>query len=112
MIEAEYRCDFVYHAQMEPLNAVASVAPDGGSLALWSGTQSKTNAVDMAAKTLGIALDKITYHDMLMGGGFGRRGHRDQEYVHDAVALSNAVKKPVKVMWTREDDVRGGRFIR
>jgi isoquinoline 1-oxidoreductase beta subunit len=110
VIEAEYRCDFVYHAQMEPLNAVASVAPDGGSLELWSGTQSKTNAVDMAAKTLGITLDKITYHDMLMGGGFGRRGHRDQEYVHDAVALSNAVKKPVKVMWTREDDVRNGRF--
>ena len=47
---------------------------------------------------------------MLMGGGFGRRGHRDEEYVHDAVVLSNAVKKPVKVMWTREDDVHNGRF--
>jgi isoquinoline 1-oxidoreductase beta subunit len=110
VLEAEYRCDFVYHAQMEPLNAVASVSPQGDSLELWSGTQSKTNAVDMAAKTLGIRLDKIAYHDMLMGGGFGRRGHRDQEYVHDAVVLSNAVKKPVKVMWTREDDVRNGRF--
>jgi isoquinoline 1-oxidoreductase subunit beta len=110
VIEAEYRCDFVYHAQMEPLNAVASVSSAGDRLELWSGTQSKTNAVDMAAKTLGITLDEITYHDMLMGGGFGRRGHRDQEYVHDAVVLSNAVKKPVKVMWTREDDVRNGRF--
>lgn len=110
VIEADYRCDFVYHAQMEPLNAVASVSPEGDRLELWSGTQSKTNAVDMAAKTLGIALDKITYHDMLMGGGFGRRGHRDQEFVHDAVVLSNAIKKPVKVMWTREDDVRNGRF--
>jgi isoquinoline 1-oxidoreductase beta subunit len=110
VLEAEYRCDFVYHAQMEPLNAVASVSPQGDSLELWSGTQSKTNAVDMAAKTLGITLDKITYHDMLMGGGFGRRGHRDQEFVHDAVVLSNAVKKPVKVIWTREDDVRNGRF--
>jgi isoquinoline 1-oxidoreductase beta subunit len=47
---------------------------------------------------------------MLMGGGFGRRGHRDEEYVHDAVVLSNAVKKPVKAMWTREDDVHNGRF--
>src|SRR5262245_18450569 len=45
-----------------------------------------------------------------MSGGFVRRGHRDEEYVHDAVVLSNAVKKPVKVMWTREDDVRNGRF--
>ena len=69
VIEADYRCDFVYHAQMEPLNAVASVSPQGDALELWSGTQSKTNAVDMAAKTLGITLDKITYHDMLMGGG-------------------------------------------
>lgn len=110
VIEAEYRCDFVYHAQMEPLNAVASVSPQGDRLELWSGTQSKTNAVDMAAKTLGITLDQITYHDMLMGGGFGRRGHRDQEFVHDAVVLSAAVKKPVKVMWTRDDDVRNGRF--
>ncbi len=58
----------------------------------------------------GIAPDKITYHDMLMGGGFGRRGHRDEEYVHDAVVLSNAVKRPVKAMWTREDDVHNGRF--
>jgi isoquinoline 1-oxidoreductase beta subunit len=47
---------------------------------------------------------------MLMGGGFGRRGHRDEEYVHDAVVMSNAVKKPVKTMWTREDDVHNGRF--
>jgi isoquinoline 1-oxidoreductase subunit beta len=72
--------------------------------------QSKTIAVTVAADALGIAPDKIAYHDMLMGGGFGRRGHRDEEYVHDAVVLSNAVKKPVKVMWTREDDVHNGRF--
>jgi isoquinoline 1-oxidoreductase subunit beta len=45
-----------------------------------------------------------------MGGGFGRRGHRDEEYVHDAVVMSNAVKKPVKTMWTREDDVHNGRL--
>jgi isoquinoline 1-oxidoreductase beta subunit len=72
--------------------------------------QSKTIAVTVAADALKIKPDKITYHDMLMGGGFGRRGHRDEEYVHDAVVLSNAVEKPVKVMWTREDDVHNGRF--
>src|SRR5215471_6478906 len=110
VVEAEYRNDLVYHAQMEPLNAVASVAADGGSCELWCGVQSKTIAVTVAAKALGITPDKIAYHDMLMGGGFGRRGHRDEEYVHDAVVLSNAVKKPVKVMWTREDDVHNGRF--
>ena len=110
VVEGEYRNDLVYHAQMEPLNAVASVSPAGDSCELWCGVQSKTIAATVAADALKIAPDKITYHDMLMGGGFGRRGHRDEEYVHDAVVLSNAVKKPVKVMWTREDDVRNGRF--
>src|SRR6266850_20199 len=110
IVEAEYRNDLVYHAQMEPLNAVASVSPNGDACELWCGVQSKTIAVTVAANALKIAPDKITYHDMLMGGGFGRRGHRDEEYVHDAVVLSNAVKKPVKMMWTREDDVHNGRF--
>jgi isoquinoline 1-oxidoreductase beta subunit len=110
VVDAEYRNDLVYHAQMEPLNAVAAVSADGQSCELWCGVQSKTIAVTVAATALKIKPDKITYHDMLMGGGFGRRGHRDEEYVHDAVVLSNAVKKPVKVMWTREDDVHNGRF--
>jgi isoquinoline 1-oxidoreductase beta subunit len=110
VVEAEYRNDLVYHAQMEPLNAVASVSPNGDACELWCGVQSKTIAVTVAAGALGTAVDKIKYHDMLLGGGFGRRGHRDEEYVHDAVVLSNAVKKPVKMMWTREDDVHNGRF--
>ena len=110
VIEADYRNDLVYHAQMEPLNAVAAVSPDGSTCEVWCGVQSKTIAVSVASDALGIKPDKIVYHDMLMGGGFGRRGHRDEEYVHDAVVLSNAVKKPVKVMWTREDDVHNGRF--
>ncbi len=110
IVEGEYRNDLVYHAQMEPLNAVAAVTSDGDGCELWCGVQSKTIAVTVSATALGIAPDKITYHDMLLGGGFGRRGHRDEEYVHDAVVLSNAVKKPVKMMWTREDDVHNGRF--
>ena len=110
VVESEYRNDLVYHAQMEPLNAVASVSPEGDACEVWCGVQSKTIAVTVAADALGIKSDRITYHDMLMGGGFGRRGHRDEEYVHDAVVLSNAVKKPVKMMWTREDDVHNGRF--
>ncbi len=110
VVESEYRNDLVYHAQMEPLNAVAAVSPSGDACELWCGVQSKTIAVTVASDALGIKPDKIVYHDMLMGGGFGRRGHRDEEYVHDAVVLSNAVKKPVKVLWTREDDVHNGRF--
>jgi isoquinoline 1-oxidoreductase beta subunit len=110
VVESEYRNDLVYHAQMEPLNAVASVSASGDACELWCGVQSKTIAVTVAADALKISPDKVTYHDMLMGGGFGRRGHRDEEYVHDAVVLSNAVKRPVKMMWTREDDVHNGRF--
>jgi isoquinoline 1-oxidoreductase beta subunit len=110
IVESEYRNDLVYHSQMEPLNAVAAVSPEGDACELWCGVQSKTIAVTVAADALGITEEKIKYHDMLMGGGFGRRGHRDEEYVHDAVVLSNAVKKPVKMMWTREDDVHNGRF--
>jgi isoquinoline 1-oxidoreductase subunit beta len=110
IVEGEYDCDFLYHAQMEPLNAVAAVSPQGDAVEIWVGVQSKTVAVTVAAAALGIALDKVVLHDMLMGGGFGRRGHRDEEYVHDAVVLSKAVRKPVKMMWTREDDVHNGRF--
>jgi isoquinoline 1-oxidoreductase beta subunit len=110
VLEAEYTNDFAYHAQMEPLNSVASVAPDGGSAEIWCGTQGQTTAVAAAAKALGISPDRVKLHSMLLGGGFGRRGHRDEEFLVDSVLLSNAVKKPVKVIWTREDDVHNGRF--
>lgn len=108
--EAEYRSDLAYHAQMEPLNAVASVAADGQSAEVWCGTQSQTTALDSSANALGIPRDKVKLNDMLMGGGFGRRGHRDTEFIVDAVLLSKEVKRPVKMMWTREDDVKNGRF--
>ncbi len=109
-MEAEWRNDLAYHAQMEPLNAVAFVAADGASAELWCGTQSQTTAQQASAKALGLARDKVKVNDMLMGGGFGRRGHRDTEFIVDAVLLSKEVKRPVKVMWTREDDVKNGRF--
>jgi len=85
VVESEFRTNLVYHAQMEPLNAVASVSPAGDACELWCGVQSKTIAVTVAANALGITPDKIAYHDMLMGGGFGAARPRDEEYVHDAV---------------------------
>ena len=109
-VEGEYRCDYAYHAQMEPLNAVASVAPNGDAVEIWAGTQSQTTATEAPAKFLGISRDKVTLHDLLMGGGFGRRGNRDVDFIMDAVMLSKEVGKPVKSMWTREDDVHNGRF--
>lgn len=110
VIEAEYRCDYAYHAQMEPLNAVASVSPSGDSVEVWCGTQSQTLGVEAPAKALGISRDKVKLHYTLLGGGFGRRGHRDEEFIVDAVLLSKEAKRPVKMMWTREDDVHNGRL--
>ena len=108
--EREYRSDFAYHAQMEPLNAVASVSADGESCEIWVGTQSQTMAVAATAAALGIASNQVELHDMLLGGGFGRRGARDQAFLLDAVLLSERMRRPVKVIWTREDDIRNGRF--
>src|SRR5256884_3039614 len=108
--DAEYRCDYAYHAQMEPLNAVAAVSPAGDSAEIWCGTQSQTTAQEASAKALGIARDKVKLNYLLMGGGFGRRGPRDSDFVVDAVLLAKDAGRPVKVMWTREDDVHNGRF--
>jgi isoquinoline 1-oxidoreductase subunit beta len=108
--EAEYLCDYAYHAQMEPLNAVASVSAAGDSAEVWCGTQSQTMALEATANALGLDRHKVQLHDMLLGGGFGRRGPRDMDFLIDAVLLSKAVGKPVKSMWTREDDVHNGRF--
>lgn len=108
VIEGEYRADYAYHAQMEPLNSVASVTAAGCEI--WCGTQSQTIAVDAVAEALGIPAAKVKFNGMLLGGGFGRRGNRDLEFMVDSALLSKAVGKPVKVLWTREDDVKNGRF--
>jgi isoquinoline 1-oxidoreductase beta subunit len=110
VVEGEYRADYAYHAQMEPLNSVAAVSPAGDACEIWCGTQSQSMAVAAAAKALGIPENRVRFHGTLLGGGFGRRGHRDQEFVVDSVLLSKEAKRPVKVLWTREDDVHDGRF--
>ena len=110
VVTGEFRCDYAYQAQMEPLNAVASLAADGGSVDLWCGTQSQSMAVAAAAATLGLTPQDVRFHEMLLGGGFGRRGGRDQDFILGALHLTRETRRPVKVMWTREDDLRYGRF--
>jgi isoquinoline 1-oxidoreductase beta subunit len=109
-IEAEYRCHYAYHAQMEPLNAVASVSAAGDAAEVWCGTQYPTAARAAAARALNIPVEKIKLNYTLLGGGFGRRGDYDQEFVVDAVLMAKSAQRPVKVIWTREDDVHNGHF--
>src|ERR1700722_18027819 len=110
VIEAQYRNHYTYHAQMEPLNAIASVSATGDAAEVWCGTQFPTAAQAAAARALDIPAEKVKLNYTLLGGGFGRRGDYAQEFVVDAVLMSKSARRPVKVMWTREDDVHYGHF--
>jgi isoquinoline 1-oxidoreductase beta subunit len=103
---SEFTTDYVYHAQMEPHACTAWVKPEG--VELWTGTQWPSRAVADAAKAAGTTPDKVTLHQMQMGGGFGRNVFVD--YVIDAVLLSKAAGKPVKMIHSRADDLANGRL--
>ena len=108
VFRGEYRTRYVYHAQMEPMNATAAVSVDGKSAELWVGTQAASTLLNGVARILQTDRAKLTLHQQFLGGGFGRRGNH--EAMFDAVRLSKAVGKPVKLIWTREDDVAFGKF--
>lgn len=101
-IEATYELPYLAHATMEPMNALADVRD--GRCTLWLSTQAPDGAQGTAARICGIAPSNVTVHVCLLGGGFGRRFHTD--FVSEAVQLSKAMNKPVKVIWSREDDMR------
>ena len=105
---AEYQTDYVYHAQMEPLNAVVSVTNAGKKAEVWAGTQAPANTVDAVAKILDIPAHDVKLHRSLLGGGLGRRTVPSMDFVVDAAWLSGLLQRPVKVVWTREDDLRSG----
>ncbi|RJR44687.1 MAG: xanthine dehydrogenase family protein molybdopterin-binding subunit [Deltaproteobacteria bacterium] len=107
-IEAIYELPYLAHAPMEPLNCVADVR--GGSCEIWVGTQFQTGDRDTAVEITGLKPGQVKLHTMLLGGGFGRRAVPDSHFVREAVQVSKAVKAPVKVVWTREDDIRGGYY--
>ena len=106
--EADYFNDYVYHAQMEPLGAVASVDPAGDGAEVWAGTQAPDMARAAVARELGVPVERVTFHPSYLGGGLGRRTMAD--YIVEAVQLSRSVRRPVKLVWTREDDLRYGAF--
>jgi isoquinoline 1-oxidoreductase beta subunit len=100
--EAIYELPFLAHATMEPMNCTAHVTPT--SCEVWVGIQVLSRAQAVAAKVTGLPLDKVTVHNQLIGGGFGRRLETD--FVEKAVLIAKQVDGPVKVVWTREEDIQ------
>lgn len=101
-VNATFELPYLAHATMEPMNAVADVTAD--KCEIWCGSQSPDGAQNQAAQALGLPPEKVTVHLTLLGGGFGRRFNND--FVMQAVAISKMVKKPVKLLWTKEDDIQ------
>jgi isoquinoline 1-oxidoreductase beta subunit len=100
-LDVAYELPFLSHAPMEPQNFTVHVTP--GACEMWGGSQVQTGAVAAAAKTLGITPDKVTFHNYTLGGGFGRR--LDTDMVEKAARIAQNVDSPVKVIWTREEDI-------
>jgi isoquinoline 1-oxidoreductase subunit beta len=111
VLEARYEFPYLAHAPMEPINAAARMNPDG-TLEVWGGHQMPDLYQTVAAEVAGITRDKVILRVMKTGGGFGRRASPDADIIVEAVATAKALswKAPVKVQWTREDDMRAGRY--
>lgn len=103
---AEYEVPFLAHAPMEPLNCTVEVRADGAEI--WVGSQMQGVDQMAAAKTLGLQPSQVKLNTMLAGGGFGRRANPVSDYIVEACEVAKEIKVPVKVVWTREDDIRGG----
>ena len=102
IVEAEYHAGWVSHAPMEPMNATVSVTEDG--VTVWAPTQGMQMTQMVLAAALNVAPEKITIHRTYLGGGFGRRLLAD--FVVQAALCSKAVRCPVKVVWSREEDIK------
>src|SRR5258706_8808136 len=101
-LESVYEVPFLAHAAMEPINCTVHVRPD--RCEVWTGSQVLSRAQGGAAKVTGLPLDKVVVHNHYLGGGFGRRLEFD--YVTQAVRIAKEVEGPVKVIWTREEDIQ------
>lgn len=107
-VSAEYEVPYLAHAAMEPLNVVVDLKPD--HCVIWTGTQMQTMDCNMAAKTAGLEPEQVEIHTTFLGGGFGRRANPHSDFVIEAVQAAVAIKQPIKVVWTREDDTQGGYY--
>ena len=110
VIEAIYEFPYLAHAPMEPLDAVVRVGADGCDY--WAGSQLQTIDQAVIARTLGLPPEKVRVHTLLAGGSFGRRGTFEGDVAGEAAAIAKAIgrDKTVKLVWTREDDIQGGKY--
>ena len=107
-LAAVYEVPYLAHAPMEPLNCTVDLKSD--SCEIWTGTQFQTVDRAAAARILGLKPEQIKLHTTFLGGGFGRRANPVSDFVREGVQVAKALKGPVKVMWTREDDIQGGYY--
>jgi len=107
-IEGQFSVPYLAHAPMEPLNCTVRIGPDGCEI--WTGTQFQTVDQGAAAAILGLAPEQVTLHTTFLGGGFGRRANPANDFVAEAVHVAKAAGAPVKTVWTRENDTRGGYY--
>jgi isoquinoline 1-oxidoreductase beta subunit len=105
-LTAEYTMPYLAHAPMEPLNCLVRLAAD--RCEIWTGTQLQTVDRVNAAAAAGLRPEQVYIHTQFLGGGFGRRANPKSDFIVEAVQVAQAAKAPVKVVWTREDDIRGG----
>jgi len=105
-IEAVYEVPYLSHLMMEPLNCTVDLRAD--SCEVWTGSQFQTIDRANAAKVAGLPPEKVQLHTTFLGGGFGRRANPQSDFVVEAVYVAKAARVPVKVIWTREDDMQGG----
>jgi len=107
-ISAEYEVPYLAHACMEPLNSFVDLRENGCDI--WTGTQFQTVDRDAAARVSGLKPEQVRIHTTFLGGGFGRRANPHSDFVVEAVGLAKKLMKPVRVIWTREDDMKGGYY--
>jgi len=108
VVEAEYILPYLAHSPMEPLNCAVKINADGCEI--WTGTQMQTTDQQAAAKILGLKPEQVKIHTLFLGGGFGRRANPAADFVSEAVHVAKAAGMPVKTVWSREDDIKGGYY--
>jgi isoquinoline 1-oxidoreductase beta subunit len=109
-ITAVYEFPYLAHAPMEPLDCVLQLGPD--RMEIWAGDQNQTVDQLLASRVVGLLPEQVTINTLYAGGSFGRRANPTADYIVEAATIAKAIngRAPVKLVWTREDDIKGGRY--